>query len=267
MSLLSVQALAVQLGARAVVKDVDLHLDASELLGLIGPNGAGKSTLLKAIAQLLPYRGLVQLDGHPLRRLGARARARRMAYLSQDNQVHWPIRVEELVALGRHPYGSGWSGGGHGGGRARDLAAIEAALRAADLWTLRERRADQLSGGERARVRLARVLAVQAPLILADEPVAALDPRHQLDVMDLLHSHCAGGGAAIVVLHDLTLASRFCERLLLLDQGRPVAAGTVGEVLTVANLRRVYGIEAIRGTHQGQDYIVPWARDAVQAGN
>ena len=261
MSLLSVQGLKVRLGGRSVVADVDLQLAAGELLGLIGPNGAGKSTVVKAIAQLLPYAGEVRLDGRGVRRLGARERARRMAYLGQDNEVQWPILVQELVALGRHPYRSGWGGVSS----ATDLEPVEAAMRAADVWTLRERRADQLSGGERARARLARVLAVRSPLILADEPVAALDPRHQLDVMDLLKAHCRNGGAAIVVLHDLTLASRFCDRLLLLDRGQPVAAGPIDEVLTANTLRRVYGIEVITGMHQGQAYIVPWARNDRRA--
>ncbi|MCG6941238.1 MAG: ABC transporter ATP-binding protein [Thiohalocapsa sp.] len=258
MSLLSVQGLEVRLGARLVVEGVDLRLDSGELLGLIGPNGAGKSTVVKAIAQLLPHRGDVRLQGRSVRRFGARERARGMAYLSQDDQVQWPILVQDLVALGRHPHRSPWGGSdaaGDAGG------AVEMAMRAADVWTLRGRRADQLSGGERARARLARVLAVNAPLILADEPVAALDPRHQLDVMELLRVHCVGGGGAIVVLHDLTMASRFCDRLLLLNQGRPVASGPVNDVLTPEQLRRVYGIEAVTGVHAGQAYIVPWARE------
>jgi iron complex transport system ATP-binding protein len=252
---LVVQGLSVRLGGRDLATGVDLAVHAGELLGLIGPNGAGKSTVVKAIAQLLPYRGEVRLGERRLDQLGARERALAVAYLSQDDQVQWPISVADLVALGRFPHRSGW------GGRlgAADQAAIAAAMHAADVWTLRERRADQLSGGERARARLARVLAVEAPIILADEPVAALDPRHQLQVMALLRRHCASGGAGIVVLHDLTLASRFCDRLLLLDQGRAVAAGAVADVLSAQHLLRVYGIEAVTGSHEGQTYIVPWA--------
>lgn len=255
MSLLSVQYLSVRLGGRTLAEDIDLVVGPGELVGLIGPNGAGKSTVLKAIAQLLPYQGEVRLGDRALARLGARERARSIAYLSQDDAVQWPISVAELVALGRYPYRSGW-GGGLG---AADRRAVESAMRAADVWSLRERRADQLSGGERARARLARVLAVEAPLILADEPVAALDPRHQLEVMALLRGHCAQGGGGIVVLHDLTLASRFCDRLLLLNLGRPVASGRVADVLTRTNLGTVYGIDALTGQHDGETYIVPWA--------
>jgi iron complex transport system ATP-binding protein len=263
-SLLTVQDLSVRIGGRALVSDVQLTVGPGELLGLIGPNGAGKSTVVKAVAQLLPYHGEIWLDGQPARHLGSRARARRLAYLSQEDQVQWPITVQELVALGRYPHRAPWAGGD---GPA-DLAAVEQALRAADVWELRRRRADQLSGGERARARLARVLAVQAPLILADEPVAALDPRHQLEVMALLRAHCAVGGGAVVVLHDLTLASRFCDRLLLLDQGLPVAAGAVDAVLTESNLAAVYGVAAVTGVHEGQTYIVPWALgDASGEGN
>jgi iron complex transport system ATP-binding protein len=262
-SLLSVHGLEVSLGRREVVKQVTLLSAAGELLGLIGPNGAGKSTVIKAIAQIVPHRGEVRMSGRAVGWLDARERARRMAYLSQDDQVQWPIRVHELVALGRHPYRSAWGGGL---GR-QDAQAVEAAMHAADVFMLRERRVDQLSGGERARARLARVLAVQAPLILADEPVAALDPRHQLEVMDLLRAHCDAGGGAIVVLHDLTLASRFCDRLLLLDRGLPVAVGRVDAVLTTQNLRQVYGIEALTGVHAGQTYVLPWALNARETTN
>ena len=254
-SLLSVTGLSVHLGGRALVTGVELSVEHGQMLGLIGPNGAGKSTVVKAIAQLLPYAGAMHLEGARLSRLAARERGRKLAYLSQEDQVQWPITVAELVALGRYPHRSGW-GGAPGAG---DRAAIEAAMHAADVWTLRGRRADQLSGGERARARLARVLAVQAPLLLADEPVAALDPRHQLEVMALLRGHCEDGGGAIVVLHDLTLASRFCDRLLLVDQGQPVAAGPVDHVLVPGNLRAVYGIDAVTGMHRGQRYIVPWS--------
>jgi iron complex transport system ATP-binding protein len=255
MTRLAVQGLAVSLGGRALAAGVDLCVEPGELLGLIGPNGAGKSTVVKAIAQLLPYRGEVRLGAWRFDRIGARDRARAVAYLSQDDQLQWPISVAELVALGRYPHRSGW-GGALG---AADDAAVATAMRAADVWTLRERRVDQLSGGERARARLARVLAVEAPLILADEPVAALDPKHQLQVMALLRAHCAGGGNGIVVLHDLTLASRFCDRLLLLDEGRPVAYGAIADVLTAQHLHDVYGIDAVTGVHNGQTYIVPWA--------
>ncbi|MCF7985904.1 MAG: ABC transporter ATP-binding protein [Thiohalocapsa sp.] len=261
MSLLEAVGLTVDVGAKTLVRDLGFALGEGEMLGLIGPNGAGKTTVVKAIVQLMAHRGEIRLQGRPLSQMSARERARLVAYLSQDDRLQWPISVFDLVALGRHPYrGSWWRGGG--APSAEDLAVIEEALRATDVTGLRDRRADELSGGERARARLARVLAVQAPLLLADEPVAALDPMHQLRVMELLRAHCNGGAAVIVVMHDLTLASRFCDRLLLLDSGAAVAAGTVSEVLTAENLERVYGIRAVTGEHEQQRYIIPWTCSA-----
>ncbi|MGB5833614.1 MAG: ABC transporter ATP-binding protein [Thiohalocapsa sp.] len=261
MSLLEVAGLSVRIGGKTLVRDLSFELGDGELLGLIGPNGAGKSTVVKAIAQLLHYQGQIRLQAEALHQLPARERARRLAYLSQDDPVQWPISVQDLVGLGRHPYrGSWWRGGG--GPSSADQAAIESALRVTDAWQLRDRRFTELSGGERARTRLARVLAVGAPLILADEPFAALDPRHQLQVMALLRNHCRGGASVVLVLHDLTLASRFCDRLLLLHQGERFAAGSASEVLNRDNLRQVYGIRAVMGEYQQQGYILPWACEA-----
>ncbi|MEA3641841.1 MAG: ABC transporter ATP-binding protein [Lamprobacter sp.] len=278
MSRLTIEALSVELAGRTLLSSLDIEIAAGELFGLIGPNGAGKSTLIKAITQVLPYRGSICLNGQSLARMSARERAQRLAYLSQDDRLQWPISVHDLVALGRHPYRGSWWRGGlgtglHGkacrdrsaGDAQADERAIEEALHAADLWSLRGRRADELSGGERARARLARALAVEAEVLLADEPVAALDPMHQLQVMELLRARCQTGQSVIVVLHDLTLASRFCDRLLLLDQGAAVASGRVETVLSPEHLAFVYGVQAIIGEHQDGDqlhrYIVPWSCD------
>jgi iron complex transport system ATP-binding protein len=265
-SLLRIQDLRVQIARQPLVQGVTLDVERGELFGLIGPNGAGKSTLVKAIAQLMSYSGQIWLEDRPLQRMPALTRARRIAYLSQDDRLQWPISVRDLVALGRHPYrGSWWRGErrSHARDEDADQRAIDDAMRATDVFTLRDRRADELSGGERARARMARVLAVGADLLLADEPVAALDPMHQLRVMQLLKAQCQAGRAVLVVLHDLTLASRFCDRLLLLDEGLPVAAGDVATVLSADNLRRVYRVQAIIGEHDDTDgahrYIVPWA--------
>jgi iron complex transport system ATP-binding protein len=273
MSLLQIECLSVRAGDQALLTDIDLEIARGELFGLIGPNGAGKSTLVKAIMQLMPYRGAVRLDGQALGQMSARARAQRLAYLSQDDRLQWPISVRNLVALGRHPYrGSWWRGGFSAAAQAEadaDERAIEQALRVTDVWTLRERRADELSGGERARARLARLLAVEAELMLADEPVAALDPMHQLRVMELLRSRCEAGQTVVVVLHDLTLASRFCDRLLLLDRGLAMACGEVETVLSAEQLARVYGVRAIIGEHRDGDrterYIVPWRCEGTAA--
>lgn len=265
MSLLSVKDLGVRLAGRAIVDDLSFDVEAGELIALIGPNGAGKSTLLKAIAQILPYTGQVVLDGQPMDALKPRERATRLAYLGQGDAVQWPLAVYDLVSLGRYPYAGGWWAGGHALD-ATDHEAIRAALEVTDTWSLRTRRFDRLSGGERSRVRLARALAVEAPLLLADEPVASLDPLHQLRVMELLRGQCREGAAAIVVLHDLTLASRFCDRFLLLHEGKTIAVGDVREVMTAANLHAVYGISALVGEHADQPYILPWSCDPPHAG-
>ncbi|THF64634.1 ABC transporter ATP-binding protein [Pseudothauera nasutitermitis] len=248
-SLLRVDALSVRRGAATLVDAVSLELERGELFGLIGPNGAGKSSLLRAIAQLIPHGGACRLDGDALGALPAEVRARRLAYLAQGDHVVWPLRVRDFVALGRQP---------HGRKDANGAAAVEAALARMHLRELAGRRLDALSGGERARARLARALAVEASLLLADEPVAALDPYHQLSVMELLRQQCARGHSIVVVLHDLTLASRFCHRVLLMHQGRAVACGAPRQVLTPANLQRVYQVQAMHGEHEAQPYVLPW---------
>lgn len=249
MTLLQADALTVRHGDVLLVDAVSLELGRGELFGLIGPNGAGKSSLLRALAQLLPHQGRTRIDGTALDSLSPAARARRIAYLAQGDHTAWPLTVRDFVALGRLPHGREDAGG---------RAAVEAALAHMHLEAFAARRIDGLSGGERARTRLARALAVEAPLLLADEPVAALDPYHQLSVMELLRRQCALGRSIVVVLHDLTLASRFCDRVLLMHQGRAVACGAPRQVLTPAHLQQVYQVQAMHGEHDSEPYVLPW---------
>ncbi|ATE59277.1 ABC transporter ATP-binding protein [Thauera sinica] len=249
MTLLDAVSLTVRRGGAVLVADVSVRVARGELFCLIGPNGAGKSSLLRAIAQLAPHEGRTLLDGVALDALPPAVRATRLAYLAQGDNAAWPLTVRDFVALGRLP---------HGRKDAANRAAVDAALAHMHLDALASRRLDQLSGGERARARLARALAVEAPLLLADEPVAALDPYHQLSVMELLRRQCALGRSIVVVLHDLTLASRFCDRVLLMHRGRAVACGTPRSVLTPANLQRVYRVQAMHGEHEAETYVVPW---------
>lgn len=255
MTVVKVQHLAAQRNGQPVLDGICLQIARGELFGLIGPNGAGKSSLLQALAQLLPSTGTLELNGTDLRSLSPRQRAKQLAYLSQGDQVAWPLAVEDFVGLGRIPHQQGvlspW--------RDSDTKAVSAALQLTRLEHLRTRPLNQLSGGERARARLARALAVQAPLLLADEPVASLDPFHQLSVLTLLRRQCELGNTVVVVLHDLTLASRFCDRLLLLHEGRAIACGTPRTVLTPKRLQRVYRVQAMVGEHQQQPFVVPWA--------
>ena len=262
MPLLTVNNVFVERQQRVLLGDISLSLQQGELLGLLGPNGAGKSTLMKALVQLLPYRGEIRCQGKSLQQVSAAERARLIAYLEQSVQTGWPIAVRDYVALGRLPHRRFWFRNSH---QHRDWKVVETAIAQADLGGLDDRPVAELSGGEFARVRLARALAVQAPLLLADEPVSVLDPFHQLQVMELLRQQCRDGKAGIVVLHDLTLASRFCDRLMLLDKGRPVAAGVPKQVLTPANLQQVYQVQAMVGEHQQQPYILPWTRHTTES--
>ncbi len=238
---LSLDAVSVRLGRRLAVDAVSATLGAGTLVGIIGPNGAGKSSLLRAMLGLVPLAsGSATLDGEPVSAMARGAIARKLAYLPQGQLLHWPLTVERLVALGRLPHLAPMSAMSPA-----DNDAVERAIERADVAGLRGRVATELSGGERARVLLARTLAVEAPALLADEPLASLDPGHQIDVMALLQSEARAGALVVTVLHDLTMAARYCDRLLLMDRGVLVADGAPLDVLTAERLRRVYGISAM----------------------
>jgi len=235
-----IEGASVALGGKVVVQGVSATLGGGTIVGIVGPNGAGKSTLVRAILGLVGVTaGRVLIDGTTIGAMSARDVAQRIAYLPQGQYLHWPLTVERLVALGRLPHLGPLSRVS-----AEDEAIVAAAMTRADVAHLRSRDATELSGGERARVMLARALAVGAEGLIADEPLAALDPGHQIDVMELLRREAEGGALVIVVMHDLTMAARYCDRLLLLDQGRLIADGSPLDVLTPELLRSVYGITA-----------------------
>ncbi len=238
MTLLGLEDVGVRRDRRVVLDNVTAAVGAGELVGLLGPNGAGKTTLIRAALGLQPASGRVALGGTPLERLGLRARALRAAYIPQERSIAWPLTVAALVALGRTP---------HRAGAEADAAAVEAALEAMELGALRDRPATALSGGERARVLIARALAQATPLILADEPVAGLDPAHAIGLMAAFRTLARQGRGVLVSLHDLGLAARWCDRVILLDRGRVVADGRPEAVLTQARLASVYGIAAFAG--------------------
>lgn len=251
---LDVHHLSVELGRRAALMDVSLAVEPGAVTGLVGPNGAGKSTLLRALAGLLPpTAGMILLDGRPLRDIDPVARAHTLAYLPQAAPIAWSMPVEDLVALGRHPHRSL-----PGPLTVIDRIAVMRALAAVDGLSLVGRPADALSAGEQARALLARALAVEAPILLADEPLASLDVRHQLDLMVTLRRAANQGAAVLLALHDLTLAARFCDQLAVLDAGRLVAKGPPAAVLTPAILARTFKIEALEGSHNAEPFVVPW---------
>ncbi|MDH3689437.1 MAG: ABC transporter ATP-binding protein, partial [Gammaproteobacteria bacterium] len=189
-----------------------------------------------------------------LQSIDLKHRAAQVAYLAQGAPAHWPISVHRLVELGRLPHLGPWARLQKG-----DRRAVERAMALADVGHLASRRMNTLSTGEQVRVLVARLLAVEPKLILADEPIAALDPLHQLQIMNVLKTHCARGGTAVVVLHDLTLAARFCAELALLHQGQSVLQGRPEFVLTAQTLVDVYGVEAKFASIEDQLYVVPWA--------
>ena len=253
---LVLDGVSVDLGRRRVVEGVSAAFASGELVGIIGPNGAGKSTLVRAMLGLVPpSAGSVQLGGRAVSHWPPREMAKQIAYLPQGQTLHWPLAVERLVALGRLPHLAPLSRIG-----SEDRAAVVEAMARADVGHLAGRIATELSGGERARVMLARAIAVGAAGLVADEPLASLDPGHQIDVMELLVREARGGALVVSVLHDLTMAARHCDRLLLMDRGRLVADGSPRDVLTAERLRDVYGISAMIEVSGASPMVVPLQR-------
>jgi iron complex transport system ATP-binding protein len=252
---LTARGLSVTLAGRLVLNDVTLALSSGHLVALVGPNGAGKTTLLRALAGLVPSVGAIEIGGAALSSLSLRDRARRFAYLPQGHIVHWPLPARDIVALGRYPHGAT----DPARLTPKDTEAVVRAMQATDVVEFSERRVTELSGGERSRVTLARVLAVEAPVILADEPTASLDPRHQFDVMKSLRASADKGVLVIVVTHDLGLAARFADTVLVLSDGRLVSQGAPAEALSEKIMGDVFRISAYRAEYQREAVIVPWA--------
>jgi iron complex transport system ATP-binding protein len=235
MSLLTLDRLGVKLRGRAIFDDVSLTIAPGEFVGLIGPNGAGKTTLMRAALGLIPSTGYSSLAV-----MAPRARAKCAAWMPQAREIAWPVTVETLVMLGRVPHlGAGQRAA------PEDHAATDAAIDRMGLEPLRYRAATRLSGGEAARVLIARALAQETPLLMADEPTAGLDPAHQISTMETFAALAAQGKSCLVSLHDLGLAVRHCTRLILLaPEGGLVADGAPVDVLTSERLDEVFGIAA-----------------------
>ncbi|MBP2299271.1 ABC transporter ATP-binding protein [Azospirillum picis] len=255
--MLTVRALSVHRGGRALLDGVGFTARCGAVTGLIGPNGVGKSTLLRAVAGLPPQDATVRggsllFDGRPLPTM-ARERARLVGFLPQGHAVHWPLTVRRTVELGRLPHL-----GPLGRLRPEDHTAVERVMAATGIDGLSQRPVTGLSGGERARVMLARVLAGEAPLLLADEPAASLDPGHQLRLMEVLRAEAVERDRAVlVVLHDLSLAARCCDHLVLLKPGGGCAAGPTPAVLDPALLREAYGIPFAVTEAAGVPLVIP----------
>lgn len=234
---LEARGLTLKRGRREILAGLDLSLRAGEVTALVGPNGAGKSTLLAGLCGLLPpAAGAALLDGQDLAALPAPARARRIGFLPQSPEIAWPLEVRILVGLGRTPHI------GARGLSAADARIIDAALEEAGAADLAERDASTLSGGERARVMIARVLAGEPDWLLADEPLAGLDPGCQIDAADTLVRRARAGCGVVLTLHDLTLAARIADRVLVLAGGGLMADGPPEAALAPDVLGRAFGV-------------------------
>ncbi|ORU94127.1 MAG: cobalamin/Fe3+-siderophore ABC transporter ATP-binding protein [Cycloclasticus sp. symbiont of Poecilosclerida sp. N] len=243
----------VTLLGKPILKDISVEFPSGKLIGLIGPNGAGKSTFIRALAGLQVIEsGQITLNNQQLHALAPLELAKKITYLPQTGECHWPMTVERVVMLGRHPHLDNHLSSDV------DMQAVEQAIQDVDITHLIGRSVNELSGGERARVMLARALSTQSDVLLADEPIASLDPRHQIEVMAVLHELANKGKTVLVVLHELHLAMRYCDNLLMLDQGQKASEGLPDDVLTFDNLRAVYGIDALFGSHQNANWLLPW---------
>ncbi|MES2988514.1 MAG: ABC transporter ATP-binding protein [Pseudomonadota bacterium] len=236
---LTIDRLSVSLGKRQVLHDVGAVFRPGRITAILGANGSGKTTLVKALAGLHP--GNVRLGDQRIDTIAPRERARAIGYLPQDGAVHWDVTVESLVALGRLPHRAPFAGLSP-----QDYDAITLAMAAADTQGLAGRLVAELSGGERARVLLARVLAGQPQWLLADEPLASLDPVHQIGLLERLRTLAEQGMGVVIVLHDLIQTARAADDVLLLREGKVVAFAPAAKALSPDNLRAAFGVEVLR---------------------
>ncbi len=234
---LAASGLSVRRGDAALIADVSLSAEGGAFIGLVGPNGAGKTTLLRALAGLeAAAEGRVTIDGVEIRALDHRARARKIAYLPQSREVAWAITGEAVASLGRFAYGA------PSRLSADDRAAIDRALAATGADAFRTRSMTTLSGGEQARIHLARALAAETGILLTDEPTAALDPKHQSAIMAALRSKAEGGELIVAALHDLRQAQRHCTRIIALNGGRIAADSVPANALSPALVEDIFGV-------------------------
>ena len=237
-----IEDVSVRYGARAALSEVSARFAAGAVTGIVGPNGAGKTTLLRAVLGLQPLAGgSIRILNKPLAEWPREELARTIAYLPQGGEAKWPMLAEDVAMLGRLPHRAAFAAP-----QAADRLAVREALTRCDAAAFAHRRTDELSAGERARVLFARALATGAPILLADEPAAFLDPAHQLRLMELLREEARRGAAVAVTLHDLPLAARHCDEIIVLHHGRLAADGAPATALSDDALAEVFGIAALR---------------------
>lgn len=255
--MLQAEGLYLRRGQQDVLRGIDLQLAPGQIVGVLGPNGAGKSSLLGALSgELVPAQGRVTLQGRALSDWTGPERAQRLAVLPQVASLGFAFQVQDVVGMGRMP---------HATGRQRDAQIVEAALQAADAAHLAQRSYLALSGGERQRVHLARVMAQLWPgeegvTLLLDEPTSMLDPLHQHTTLEAVRRFADRGAGVLLILHDLNLAARYCDRILLLEQGRSYALDSPASVLTPEALKAVFGIDVIVQAHPERGHPLVIAR-------
>lgn len=234
---MQIKGLFVQFGAKPILKDIRMELSKGEVVSIVGPNGAGKTTLLKSMASILsPPRNTVWIDGKDVRLYVANELAKKQAYVPQHSSTGFPLTVMETVLLGRKPY-INW------GVTAEDLQIVERIMNRLQLNRLSEQFIDECSGGERQKVMIARALAQEPEVLLLDEPTSALDIRYQLEVLELIRQLASEQQVLVVlILHDLELAARYSDRVILLKEGEVFATGSPEEVFTPAHIEQVYGV-------------------------
>ncbi|MBN1526428.1 MAG: ABC transporter ATP-binding protein [Candidatus Omnitrophica bacterium] len=235
-----------------VLKGVSFELNGGEMLAVVGKNGSGKSTLIKCINRILKYRsGNISVQREEVKNMGRREIAGKMAYHPQKTSYNFPVTVFDTVLMGRYPH-SDWSGDKEGEQRVWEV------LRLLNLEGLALRDYNEISGGQQQKVVIARALAQEAKILLLDEPTSDLDIRYQLEVMEIIRRLVKESGiSAIVAIHDLNLASRYCDRIVMLYNGVIFSAGTPREVFTPENIASVYGVDASVREHEGTVHIIP----------
>jgi iron complex transport system ATP-binding protein len=253
MSALSFDNVSTSYGARRVLAGVTANFKGGAVTAIVGPNGAGKTTLFRAALGVLPAQGSIRVLDNDLKTWPREGLARSIAYLPQGADAHWPITAKRLVALGRLPHRKPFAPPTD-----TDDIAVADALDRCEAREFADRAINELSAGERARVLLARALATNAPILMADEPAAHLDPAHQLSLMRLLKGEARRGTAVLVTLHDLALASRYCDEVMVLEKGTVAAQGTPEQALDDETLARVFAIRALRVREADGSAVLAW---------